>query len=144
MAVHRGERIAFRIFYFERNKQTKILTDTNVPRQQIKWERNLFDSWSRKAALILTTKVPTNLSVNFGRNILSQRGRNILLQRQKWFVTETEIFCNRCRNILSQRLEYFVTEAGRNTLLQRQKYFVTEAELWDKIWLNWTLKHNSG
>ena len=39
---------------------------------------NIWQLWSgRKAELILTTKVATNLSVSSGRNILSQRGRNM-------------------------------------------------------------------
>lgn len=58
---------------FSKNQQTNILADTRLARQQIKWRQIIFDSWSRKAALILTTKVATNLSVSSGRNILSQR-----------------------------------------------------------------------
>ena len=56
-----------------KKQQTNILADTRLARQQIKWRQIIFDSWSRKAALILTTKVATNLSVSSGRNILSQR-----------------------------------------------------------------------
>ena len=93
------------IWNIQRDKSTNKRTDISLSRHQIKWERNLFDSWSRKAGLILTTKVATNLSVSSGWNICHNT-RNTLKP------------CgSRCRDA------FF-------TLLR--KYFVRDADIWEK------------
>ena len=91
------------IWNIQRDKSTNKRTDISLSRHQIKWERNLFDSWSRKAGLILTTKVATNLSVSSGWNICHNT-RNTLEPygsrcRDAFFHTTAQMFCQRGRSM---------------------------------------------
>ena len=105
------------IWNIQRDKSTNKRTDISLSRHQIKWERNLFDSWSRKAGLILTTKVATNLSVSSGWNICHNTRHTL------------EPYRSRCRDVFSH-------DCG-NVLSERQKYE-------RKIRLNWAWEDNSG